>query len=339
MVAKHKSKKNYVKQKFHSKKFKGNITKFNQIKYTDCATHEENQNNADLNNTAGPSLNNTACPSVQKANVDDNECATHEENQNNADLNNTAGPSLNNTACPSVQNTTVDDNEQRDEGEASEDYSSPEKRHIIKGIRLINFEYFWRLLIPIVMHNSFCNIECLEVYGEKEYGLNSLLRIQCKMCKKKFKIYTCENPFPNTKKDKSNTDKEYEPPTKLLGGINFHAVLGITNIGSGYYHLKEFLSCLNIPCLSSNAFSTHQKKLLLNWTTSAEKTMRASVAEEVTLARERGDVTACWRKIPLLTIIIDGCWAKRSYKVNFSSLSGAVTFVGAYTKKILWIGK
>jgi hypothetical protein len=212
------------------------------------------------------------------------------------------------------------------------------QRHIIKGIRLINFEYFWKFLIPIVLHTSYakCNIDCLEVYAEKQYGLNTLLKIHCKMCNSTFKIYTCEDPFAH-KKEKGKEMNEEQPP-QYPGGLNFLAVLGITNIGSGYHHLVEFLACLNIPCFSVSLFAAHQKKLLKYWTTASEKTMRQSVAEEVKEAQERGEVTSCWRKIPLLTVIIDGCWAKRSYRINFSSLSGAVTIIGAYTKKVLWIG-
>ncbi|CAL1295640.1 unnamed protein product, partial [Larinioides sclopetarius] len=42
--------------------------------------------------------------------------------------------------------------------------------------------------------------------------------------------------------------------------------------------------------------------------------------------------------IPLLTVVADGCWAKRSYRTNYSSLSGAAAIVGFRTKKVLYMG-
>ncbi|GFS47939.1 yqaJ domain-containing protein [Nephila pilipes] len=70
--------------------------------------------------------------------------------------------------------------------------------------------------------------------------------------------------------------------------VNTAAVSGIMKIGEGFANLEEFLS------------------------TNGKKKHLAVQAGEV-----GGD------GIPMLTVVVDGCWAKRSYRTNYSSLSGA----------------
>ncbi|GFU26648.1 hypothetical protein NPIL_138851 [Nephila pilipes] len=38
--------------------------------------------------------------------------------------------------------------------------------------------------------------------------------------------------------------------------------------------------------------------------------------------------------ISMLTVVVDGCWAKQSYRTNYSSLARAAAIVGFRTKKI-----
>jgi hypothetical protein len=201
------------------------------------------------------------------------------------------------------------------------------ERHFVNGLRLVNIEYFWMMLIKIAMHYSCqsCTFDCLQIYKEAKYGLNTLFKIQCKACNATFDLYTCENPFD---------EKKY------LGGINYAAVLAITNIGSGFRHLQEFFTIMNVPCMTSSTYEKYQRKLLEHWNRAAEKVMKNAVLEEIIEAIKTGNVMVMkdGRRVSLITVIVDACWAKRSYRVNYSSLSGAASIVGAFTKKVLWIG-
>lgn len=51
--------------------------------------------------------------------------------------------------------------------------------------------------------------------------------------------------------------------------------------------------------------------------------MREAGKEEVRLALEENNVSE--DGIPLITVVADGTWAKRSYKKNYNALSGAVS--------------
>ncbi|XP_048481126.1 uncharacterized protein LOC119691926 isoform X1 [Plutella xylostella] len=42
--------------------------------------------------------------------------------------------------------------------------------------------------------------------------------------------------------------------------------------------------------------------------------------------------------IPIIDVVTDGCWSKRSYKKNYSALSGAAAIIGKNTGKILFLG-
>ncbi|CAH1377203.1 unnamed protein product [Tenebrio molitor] len=64
--------------------------------------------------------------------------------------------------------------------------------------------------------------------------------------------------------------------------------------------------------------------------------MKETIDEEKQLAIERGDVDE--NGVPLLTVVADGSWAKRSYKCNYSSLSGMASIIGFHTGKVLCIG-
>ena len=57
--------------------------------------------------------------------------------------------------------------------------------------------------------------------------------------------------------------------------------------------------------------------------------------EEAELAKQCGDVR---NGIPVITVIVDGAWSKRSYKTNYNALSGVASIIGARTKKILYVG-
>lgn len=64
--------------------------------------------------------------------------------------------------------------------------------------------------------------------------------------------------------------------------------------------------------------------------------IRKAGSEEAERAKDIGSVDS--EGIPMITVIADGCWSKRSYRNNYSASSGAAAIIGAYTGKILYLG-
>ncbi|KAJ3665059.1 hypothetical protein Zmor_000573 [Zophobas morio] len=63
--------------------------------------------------------------------------------------------------------------------------------------------------------------------------------------------------------------------------------------------------------------------------------MEEAGKEELELAKQTGDVDK--DGVGLITVIADGVWSKRSYKVSYDALSGVGCIVGAKTGKILYV--
>lgn len=64
--------------------------------------------------------------------------------------------------------------------------------------------------------------------------------------------------------------------------------------------------------------------------------MRKAGEEEAKHAKEIGSVDSDGN--PMITVIADGCWSKRSFRNNYAASSGAAAIIGAYTGKLLYLG-
>lgn len=92
--------------------------------------------------------------------------------------------------------------------------------------------------------------------------------------------------------------------------------------GQGFSQMSEMSAVLDMPCMAN---VTHQKiheDIALKIRDIAWEQMLLSGKEEAKLAHEAGDTDT--DGIPMITVVADGSWAKRSYKKNYSSLSGVV---------------
>lgn len=116
-----------------------------------------------------------------------------------------------------------------------------------------------------------------------------------------------------------------EPEISSTIKINTAIVSSAVNTGQGYAQIEQFSAILNMPCMSN---STYQKEhdILSGY---IETTMWESIdmagKEEAKMAIERGDVNK--NGVPLITVVADGAWSKRSYKSNYNALSGVVSLV------------
>lgn len=153
--------------------------------------------------------------------------------------------------------------------------------------------------------------------GEIKKGFNSIFKFQCKKC-------GCLRTLH------SNPKK----PNSL--SVNEEAVLGISAIGSGFYHLQEFMSQLDVPCMGSSTYDKICNDQQSTWYDLAKKSAQEALQEEIDLAIDAGEVDS--KGNALLSVICDGGWGKRSYGKKFNSLSGCAVLVGVRTKKVLYFG-
>lgn len=177
---------------------------------------------------------------------------------------------------------------------------------LIFGRRIIDINYFFQELQQLNNHSPIgCTFSDMEIISEKRHGLISGIKMKCKMCNYSKVIWT-------------------ECQQNNMMNSNIAAVTGIMSIGGGFSNLNEFLSAVNIPSMSENTFIKEQDKLSDAWEATALKEMEIAASEEKKLAIQRGDVDS--EGIPLITVIVDGSWAKRSYRTNYASLSGTVSY-------------
>lgn len=166
------------------------------------------------------------------------------------------------------------------------------------------------------LHATGCD-SSMEFTKETKMGLRSIFHFHCADCGQ------CEKIESSAKNEETIH-------------VNKAATLGITSIGSGFYHMEEFCAHLDIPCMSSPTFDAENKKLQEDWWKLAKFHQQEALLEEIKLAKDRGDVDSAGNA--LIRIVCDGSWGKRSYGKGYSSLSGCAAIVGLQTKKIIYFG-
>lgn len=139
----------------------------------------------------------------------------------------------------------------------------------------------------------------MALIGETKKGLNSIFKFQCNKCGTLRRLESC-------------------PANENSMSINEEAVLGINLIGSGFYHLAEFLSNVNVPCMGGTLYDSISKLQQSDWVKLAKESSLNALYEEIELAKASGDVDE--KGYALIAVIADGGWGKRSYgkKIQFA---------------------
>lgn len=185
----------------------------------------------------------------------------------------------------------------------------------ISGRRVINIDHFFSKIQEIGGHGSLnCGIQSVKITGEKRVGLSSKFTLTCLMCKEKFS-------FCNVIGDLD---------------VNTAAVAGAVSVGIGYSQLEEILAALDLPMMTEPVYQKRHNTVSDTWDKALIKSMNEAAEEEKKIALENGSVNK--DGIPIIDVVVDGCWSKRSYKKNYSALSGAAAIIGRQTKKILFLG-
>lgn len=157
----------------------------------------------------------------------------------------------------------------------------------------------------------------MNVISETKRGLNSIFKFQCNKCGVVRKVESC-------------------PKIQNAMNVNEDAVLGITSIGSGHYHLNELFTNLSVPVMGNTLYDKIQKQQQCDWFNVAKESALEALYEEMELAKAAGSVDS--EGNALITVICDGGWGKRSYGKAFNSLSGCAVLIGLRTKKVIFYG-
>ncbi|KAI4455781.1 exonuclease phage-type/recb c-terminal domain-containing protein [Holotrichia oblita] len=165
-----------------------------------------------------------------------------------------------------------------------------------------------------------CNFSHMSFISEQQKGAVSVFTFKCNMCRIDKKISTAE--------------KTHQPSSELE--LNKTLVLAAISVGTGYSQLQQQLAILNIPGFSQRRYQKCQEEVSEKILETSLECMVAAGREESELARQVGDVDK--DGYPLISVIADGAWSKRSYKTDYSALSGVGCIVGARTGKLLYIG-
>lgn len=195
-------------------------------------------------------------------------------------------------------------------------FNTTENCSILEGRRIININFFIESIIEMSQHSPEfgCSLKNMHFVKENRLGLISTLHFKCDMCNRLFAIHTSDDQCD----------------------VNKDAVLAVMNIGSGFTHLEQITSSLEIPCMSSRMYNRLHDEVCDSWEEKCLETMKEAGEEEKSLALQEGHVDE--NGTAKITVVADGSWAKRSYRSNYNSLSGAAAIIGFKTKKVLYIG-
>lgn len=176
----------------------------------------------------------------------------------------------------------------------------------LSGRRIVDISFLFKS-ISLIHHTPFdCSFQNLVFKHEIRKGFFSEFLFECSLCRKKEIIYS-EPPNANEKLS-----------------VNTAIVTAVLNTGQGYSQLNQFSAILDMPCMSNHKYQ-RQHEFVANKTQSTTwDAIEAAGKEESRLAIENGDVND--DGIPMITVVADGAWSKRSYKHNYNALSGVVSY-------------
>lgn len=87
--------------------------------------------------------------------------------------------------------------------------------------------------------------------------------------------------------------------------------------------LEELGAITNMPVMSNNKYQLLHNGISKYMNELSWEDMELAGKEEAKIAIENNDVDAEGR--PMIAVIADGAWSKRSYKTKYNALSGVVS--------------
>lgn len=183
----------------------------------------------------------------------------------------------------------------------------------IRSHRVIKVDHFFKELINISGHDTLfnCGLHSMSLKEEIQKGLISTFKVHCNMCNKDFKI--------------ANSDDD----------LNTNLVAGVMAAGCGHTQLKQFSAALDLPILSAHKYKIAQDQVCDEWEVTAWEEMKKAGEREKEAALKAGNVDK--NGIPIIDVVVDGSWCKRSYRTNYSALSGTAAIIGRRFGQVLFL--
>lgn len=170
------------------------------------------------------------------------------------------------------------------------------------GRRLVDIMFLFNSIKNIDHHPFNCSFKNLIFIKEIRNGFFSKFVFKCNIC---------------------NTSETISNEEEVTTSVNSDIVSAVVNTGQGFSQLDTFSAILNMPNMSNPKYQAVHSKILQHSEELALDSMKEAGKEEARLALEENNVNE--DGIPLITVVADGTWAKRSYKSNYNALSGAVS--------------
>lgn len=173
----------------------------------------------------------------------------------------------------------------------------------LSGRRIVDITHFFNEITNFKHIELFeCQNQRVKIKKEIRQGFDSIFMLECEMCK---------------------ANKRISSDPGLDMNLNMSVVLGTIATGGSYAQMEECFSLCNVPVMSKHSFLRIQNELADVIHDIAWEELEKAGKEEKALAIQKGHVDP--DGIPYITVIADGAWSKRSYKVNYDALSGVVS--------------
>lgn len=177
-----------------------------------------------------------------------------------------------------------------------------------EGSRIVEINYFLEQLQKI-KHAEDCTGSNLQVIDERFLGSYSLQTMKCMSCQTQGQVYT-------------NRPQ-----------INELMTLSSMAAGQHITGARRLLNPLNVPIMNPKTYDRWQHIVGQKVLRLALASCRYWATREIEMARDAGmPQTEEYQHVRGET---DGCYSKRSYGNNYSSMSGGVAFIGQYTKRVI----
>lgn len=190
----------------------------------------------------------------------------------------------------------------------------------IEGSRIINVHKLQQYIHQLTVHAKQCGASVV-LSGEVRDGLASILSTHCSVCGHSMTLETAE---------KVKGPRGYRHWESNLAGV-----WGQMVTGGGHTRLEEIMSVLGVPVTSKKTFIETVHDIGEWWRLQLKEAMIAAGKEEKRLAEERGDYHA---GIPVITVVVDGGWSKRSHRHSYNAKYAVGIILGKETGKPLHIG-
>jgi len=178
------------------------------------------------------------------------------------------------------------------------------RKCVVSGRRIVDIQYIFNAIAKIRHHPFECTFLNLRLTKEIQSGFLSEFHFICEICHKEEVLRT-------------------EPFTDELVPINLAIVASAVHNGQGYSNIEQFSASLDMPCMSNPTYQKLQKEVGEKMKCIAWDATEEAAKEEAKIAYENGDISK--DGIPMISVVVDGAWSKRSYRSNYNALSGVVS--------------